>query len=158
MAKRILDFLMALLGLLVLAAPMVFMAALVKLCSRGPIFYGSKRCGRGGAIFTLWKFRTMRADAGANGPLVTARGDPRITWLGGFLRKTKLDELPQLWNVLLGDISLVGPRPEAPNYVQLEDDRWREILSVRPGITGLATLEFTDEEAILEGADDPERE
>jgi lipopolysaccharide/colanic/teichoic acid biosynthesis glycosyltransferase len=103
--------------------------------------------GRGGETFLIYKLRTMRAVSG--GALVTASGDDRITAVGRFLRKTKLDELPQLWNVVRGDMSLVGPRPEVPRYVNLDDPLWREVLSVRPGLTDPVTLELKDEESVL---------
>ena len=156
MLKRAFDFVASLAGLLVLSVPMGLVAALVRLTSDGPALYGSKRCGKGGRLFTLWKFRTMERGAEAKGPGVTAAGDPRVTRLGALLRRSKIDELPQLWNVLKGDMSLVGPRPEAPEFVRPDDETWREVLSARPGITDLATLEFTAEEEVLAGAGDPE--
>jgi lipopolysaccharide/colanic/teichoic acid biosynthesis glycosyltransferase len=135
---------------LVLFAPVVAIAGLlIWASSRGPIFFRQERVGRFGKPFLIYKLRTMRN--ASNGALVTARGDGRITPVGRVLRKTKLDELPQLWNVLRGDMSLVGPRPEVPRYVNLDDARWREALSVRPGITDPVTLELKDEESMLAG-------
>jgi lipopolysaccharide/colanic/teichoic acid biosynthesis glycosyltransferase len=111
--------------------------------------------GLGGKLFTLYKLRTMRVSSA--GPQVTARGDTRITPVGRFLRRSKLDELPQLWNVVRGDLSLVGPRPEVPGYVDLEHPVWKRVLAVRPGITDPVTLTLRNEEALLAGAEDPER-
>jgi lipopolysaccharide/colanic/teichoic acid biosynthesis glycosyltransferase len=146
---RPVEFVVAALGL-ILCAPVVAVAGLlVGASSRGPIFFRQERVGRGGKTFVIYKLRTMRN--ASNGALVTARGDGRITPVGRILRKTKLDELPQLWNVLRGDMSLVGPRPEVPRYVNLDDALWREALTVRPGITDPVTLELKDEESILAG-------
>jgi lipopolysaccharide/colanic/teichoic acid biosynthesis glycosyltransferase len=111
------------------------------------VIFRQKRVGRQGQVFVLYKLRTMRMVDG--GPQVTARGDERVTWLGRVLRRTKVDELPELWNVLKGDMSLVGPRPEVPRYVDLEDERWRLVLSSRPGLTDPVTLSLRNEEALL---------
>jgi len=153
---RPIEFVTAALGL-VLSAPVVTVAGLmIRAFSRGPILFRQERVGRGGRTFVLYKLRTMRPSA--DGPQVTARGDDRITPVGRILRKTKLDELPQLWNVLRGDMSLVGPRPEVPRYVNLEDPLWVETLRVRPGITDPVTLKLKDEESLLAGfGGDPER-
>ena len=141
---------------LVLASPVIALAGLlVRATSAGPVFFRQARIGRGGKPFTLWKLRTMRISEG--GPQVTARGDARVTPVGRALRRTKLDELPQLWNVVAGDMSFVGPRPEVPRYVDAGDSRWARVLSVRPGITDPVTLELADEESLLAGASDPER-
>jgi lipopolysaccharide/colanic/teichoic acid biosynthesis glycosyltransferase len=129
-------------------------AALVKLSSPGPIFFRQTRVGRGGRPFEIIKFRTMRLES--TGPEVTTAGDARITPIGRFLRKTKLDELPELLNVLRGDLSLVGPRPEVPRYVALYPAGDREFLQrFRPGITDPATIRFRNEESILARAEDP---
>ena len=122
-------------------------ALAVALTSPGPILFRHERIGLRGRRFRLLKFRTMRQ--GATGLEVTAADDGRITRVGRLLRRTKLDELPQLWNLLRGDMSFVGPRPEVPRYVQLQDPRWREILSFRPGLTDPATLRFRDEEVLM---------
>jgi lipopolysaccharide/colanic/teichoic acid biosynthesis glycosyltransferase len=128
----------------------------VVLTSSGPVFFRQERVGRGGRVFRLVKLRTMQVDT--SGPQLTASGDPRVTTVGRFLRKTKLDELPQLWNVLRGEMSFVGPRPEVPRYVDLEDPLWREVLTVRPGITDPVTVFLRDEEAVLaEAPGDRER-
>jgi lipopolysaccharide/colanic/teichoic acid biosynthesis glycosyltransferase len=122
-------------------------AAAVALSSRGPVLFRQKRMGQGGREFVLVKFRTMRATGG--GPKVTAGGDARITTVGRFLRKTKLDELPELWNVVTGDMALVGPRPEVPDYVDLDDPLWCEVLSARPGLTDPTTIALRNEEEVL---------
>jgi lipopolysaccharide/colanic/teichoic acid biosynthesis glycosyltransferase len=142
---------------LVLCAPVVAVAGLIiRASSRGPALFSQERVGKGGKTFLIYKLRTMRA--GSGGALVTASGDDRITGVGRFLRKTKLDELPQLWNIVRGDMSLVGPRPEVPRYVNLDDPLWREVLSVRPGLTDPVTLELKDEESVLAQVDgDQER-
>ena len=130
-------------------------AALVKASSPGPVLFRQQRIGRGGKPFELWKFRTMRV--GGTGPQITADGDRRITRIGRILRKTKLDELPELFNVLRGDLSLVGPRPEVAKYVALYPEAERAFLQrFRPGITDPATVRFRNEEDILARAPDPE--
>jgi lipopolysaccharide/colanic/teichoic acid biosynthesis glycosyltransferase len=133
-------------GLLVASPILLFSAAAIALTSKGPVLFRQQRVGRGGELFTLVKFRTMRPSKGLS---VTARDDPRITGIGRLLRRTKLDELPELWNVLRGDLSLVGPRPEVPDYVDRESPDWREILRVRPGITDPVTLRLRDEESLM---------
>jgi lipopolysaccharide/colanic/teichoic acid biosynthesis glycosyltransferase len=120
------------------------------------VFYRQERVGQGGRRFKIWKYRTMVVDADKLGPAVTKDGDPRITRVGRFLRKSKLDELPQLFNVLVGEMSLVGPRPEVPKYVDLYKAEQREILKLKPGITELATLKFRQEEELLGRAEDVE--
>ena len=153
---RPVELAVALGGLAVLSPLLVLSAALVAITSGLPVLFRHERMGRGGRPFVMYKFRSMRT--GAPGPAVTAGGDPRITRIGRFLRKTKLDELPELWNVVTGDMSFVGPRPEATRYVDLSDARWQRVLSVRPGITDPTTLSLIDEEALLASAPgDPER-
>jgi lipopolysaccharide/colanic/teichoic acid biosynthesis glycosyltransferase len=155
--KRFVDLALAL-PALVAATPLVAaLAAAVKLGSRGPAFYAQRRVGRGGRPLVLYKLRTMHVDADRVGPHVTAAGDPRVTRLGRVLRRSKLDELPQLWHVVRGDMSLVGPRPEAERYVSSYRPEWRHLLDVRPGITDLASLVFRDEETLLARASDRER-
>jgi lipopolysaccharide/colanic/teichoic acid biosynthesis glycosyltransferase len=154
-AKGTVDFTLSLV-LLVLTAPLVlFAVALVKLTSRGPAFYSQTRVGRNGLLYAIYKIRTMAHNCESRtGPRWSVPGDPRITRVGRFLRKTHLDELPQLWNVLRGEMSLVGPRPERPEFVmQLEQiiPRYRERLSVHPGVTGLAQIQLppdTDLESV----------
>jgi lipopolysaccharide/colanic/teichoic acid biosynthesis glycosyltransferase len=134
--------------------PVLAVLALVVLCGDGPpVFFGQTRVGRKGKPFRIWKFRTMRA--GSPGMAITAAGDPRVTRAGAVLRRCKLDELPQLFNVLKGDMSLVGPRPEVPEYVRLEAPIWQAVLQVRPGVTDLATLLYRDEEKLLGASEDP---
>jgi lipopolysaccharide/colanic/teichoic acid biosynthesis glycosyltransferase len=156
MLKRTFDILASLLGLAVLAPFGLFVALAIKLDSRGPVFFRQLRVGRNFCPFRIYKFRTMVADAPARGGQLTAGADPRITRVGRRLRKFKIDELPQLINVLVGDMSLVGPRPEVPKYVELFADDYRDILSVRPGITDPASVKYRDENEILATAADPE--
>jgi lipopolysaccharide/colanic/teichoic acid biosynthesis glycosyltransferase len=145
------DAALAATALLLLAPLLVLVAAGVRLTSRGPVLFRQDRVGRGGRPFTMLKFRSMRASAG--GPQLTVRGDFRVTPFGRFLRWTKLDELPELWNVLLGDMSLVGPRPEVPTYVDLAHPAWREVLSARPGVTDPVTATLRNEEDLLAAVD-----
>ena len=157
MLKRIFDFLAALLGLILLSPLFVITSLLIK-TDKGPVLFKQPRAGRNGKVFNIYKFRSMVPDAHKLGAMVTAEHDPRITKVGKILRKTKLDELPQLFNVLKGDMSLVGPRPEVPYYVNQWPEQDRNILlSVRPGITDYATFLYNDEQAELAKADDPER-
>lgn len=152
--KRALDLAVAL-PLLALLSPLLAVLALaVKLDSAGPFLFRQVRVGRGGRPFRILKLRTMRV--GAVGAAVTARGDARVTAVGRFLRRWKLDELPQLWNVVVGDMSLVGPRPEVPRYVERFPEDYARILRVRPGVTDLAAIVYRDEEAVLAAAPDPE--
>jgi lipopolysaccharide/colanic/teichoic acid biosynthesis glycosyltransferase len=157
MAKRLFDIVLSLL-LLVLLAPLLAATALaVRLDSPGPALYRQQRVGRHGVPFTLLKFRSMHA--GAGGLPLTVGADARITRVGRWLRSSRLDELPQLVNVLRGDMSLVGPRPEVPRYVALYPAALRErALAVRPGLTDPASLAYIDEAALLAAAADPERE
>lgn len=137
-------------ALVVLTPVFVALALGVRLSSSGPVLFRQVRVGRGGKSFTMLKFRTMRV--GGRGPQITTAGDDRITRFGGVLRKTKLDELPELWNVLRGDMSIVGPRPEVPSYVDLRDPAWREVLRSRPGITDPVTVSLRSEEDVLASA------
>jgi lipopolysaccharide/colanic/teichoic acid biosynthesis glycosyltransferase len=141
------------------ALPVLFgIAAAVKLDSPGPVFFGHERVGRHGRRFRTWKFRTMEQGAKDKGVEITAGGDPRVTRIGRLLRATKLDELPQLLNVLAGEMSLVGPRPEVAKYVEIFQQDYDVILSVRPGITDEASIAFRQEEQVLAAAQDPQRE
>jgi lipopolysaccharide/colanic/teichoic acid biosynthesis glycosyltransferase len=151
--KRTLDVTLSLILLLVAAPILVAVALAIRLTSRGPILHVGERVGLGGKTFGMYKFRSMREASDASAPAVTANDDPRITRLGRALRVTKLDELPQLVNVLQGQMSLVGPRPEAPTYIELYGAAAREILSVPPGITGPTQLHFIDEERLLAGGE-----
>lgn len=151
--KRLFDVTAAALGLLVLSPLLIVIAVMIKVQDGGPVFYKAKRVGLHGSIFKLFKFRTMVMNADKIGAVITVQNDPRVTKIGRFLRKTKLDELPQLLNVLLGDMSLVGPRPEDPSYVALYTEDQKGILSVRPGITSAASLTYRNEEQLLAGPD-----
>ena len=154
--KRVFDIVVASLGLFLLFPFLLVVALLIKLDSRGPVFFRQERMGRGFRPFFIYKFRTMLQDAPLKGSGVTFAGDPRITLVGRFLRKTKIDELPQLINVVRGEMSLVGPRPEVRQYVELLREEYEEILKIRPGITDLASLEYRDEEAVLGQSENPE--
>jgi lipopolysaccharide/colanic/teichoic acid biosynthesis glycosyltransferase len=156
MLKRSFDILLSLAMLLVLSPLLLPIAALVLAFDGLPIFFSQTRVGQNFRPFRIWKFRTMcNAQEGES---ITSFGDPRITRIGKMLRSTKLDELPQLWNVLIGDMSFVGPRPELPEFVEAFRERYTRILQVRPGITDPASILFVDEEMILAKADDPKRE
>lgn len=156
--KRVFDVLAAGTGLLLLAPLLLAVAAWVRLDSPGPVFYRQERVGRGGRPFHIHKFRTMRFEPHGGGPQITVGGDARITRAGRFLRRSKLDELAQLIDVLQGTMSLVGPRPEVPRYVALYPAALRaKVLAVRPGITDFASLAFRDENERLAAAADPER-
>ena len=156
MLKRAFDVVVSILGLIVLSPVLLFIALAVKIGSPGPVLYRARRVGRGGEEFALLKYRSMVVDAASIGPAVTGQGDPRVTPVGRALRRTKMDELPQLINVLRGEMSLVGPRPEDPRYVAIYTPEQRRVLDVRPGITGLASLRYRNEEAVLSGGD-PEK-
>ncbi len=155
--KRLFDFVTAALALILLLPLLVIIAVFVKATSPGPVFYSGKRVGCRGIIFSMHKFRTMVVDAENLGGSCTGAADPRITRTGGCLRRYKLDELPQLFNVLLGEMSLVGPRPEVEEYVRLFTPEERAILGVRPGITDWASIWDWDEAQTLAGSADPER-
>jgi lipopolysaccharide/colanic/teichoic acid biosynthesis glycosyltransferase len=157
MLKRLFDFTASLAGLILLSPLLVATMLAIRLESSGPAFFLQERVGLGGKRFRIIKFRTMRQNAPAEGPQITIGKDPRITPIGHTLRKFKLDELPQLINVLKGEMSLVGPRPEVPAYMARYSPEQRAIiLSVRPGITDFAAIEFSDEAEILAEASDPE--
>lgn len=154
--RRLLDLCVGVPALL-LSAPLVsVLAVCVRLDSRGSAFFVQQRVGRGRKTFQLYKLRTMIPHASTVGPLVTAAGDPRVTRVGSLLRASKLDELPQLWNVVRGDMSLVGPRPETERYARHYRPEWEQVFSVRPGITSEASIVFRHEESLLSGAPDRE--
>lgn len=155
--RRSIDLAVALSGLITACPVLLAAAAAIKLESPGPLIYRSVRVGMEHRNFYLLKLRTMCIDQDPKGPQVTSAKDERITRVGRFLRKTKIDEIPQLLNVILGDISLVGPRPEAPKYVDLFPKEYEKILHVKPGLSDQATLKFIDEEDILAKSEDPER-
>lgn len=151
--KRIFDILASFAGLVILSPVILIIAILIIIRMPGPVFFCQKRVGRNGKLFTLFKFRTMTVEN--SGSAITVKGDNRITPLGARLRKYKLDELPELWNVLKGDMSFVGPRPDVPGYADNLKGKERDVLKLRPGITGPATLKYSNEEEILASVPDP---
>jgi lipopolysaccharide/colanic/teichoic acid biosynthesis glycosyltransferase len=153
MLKRAFDILASTIGIVILSPVLVLIALVVRLNSTGPAFYRAIRIGQGGKPFKLYKFRSMIVDAERKGPGITSVQDDRITSVGRYLRRTKLDELPQLINVLRGEMSLVGPRPEDPRYVERYTPEQRAILQHRPGITSMASLTYRNEEQLLSGPD-----
>lgn len=157
MVRRAFDATAAALGLVALSPLFAGIAVAIRIDSPGPVFFRQERVGRFGRTFRVYKFRTMREDAAGGGRQLTVGGDPRITRVGSFLRRYKLDEFPQLLNVLAGDMALVGPRPEVPRYVAHYSERQRRVLQVRPGVTDPASIEYRDENDRLAEADDPER-
>ena len=157
MAKRLFDIIISSLLLIFLAPFLILIAIAVGVTSPGGVFYKQKRVGKGGAEFLMWKFRTMAPGSDKKGLLTVGANDARITKIGYYLRKLKLDELPQLFNVLAGDMSLVGPRPEVKKYTDLYNTRQRKVLNVRPGITDWASIEFSNENEILAQYPDPEK-
>ena len=149
MVKRLFDIIFSFAGLLVLSPLFVVVALLIKLDSKGPVFFRHKRIGKDFRPFGVFKFRTMVAGSDQRGPNVTVGWDERITKIGRLLRKTKVDELPQLLNVLKGEMSLVGPRPEVKEYVELYEAEYRRLLTIRPGITDPASIQYSAEESVL---------
>jgi len=152
--KRLFDFITSLIGLIVLFPIFIIISLLVKISSEGPVFFVQKRIGRNCKIFQMVKFRSMTVIQNSNST-ISVKGDVRITNFGAFLRKFKLDELPELWNVLIGDMSLVGPRPDVCGYADNLIGEDRKILELRPGITGVASLKYYDEEDVLATQDNP---
>lgn len=155
--KRAFDVIMSGLGLVFLSPLFLFLAIWIKCDSPGPVFYRQVRVGRYGRDFKVFKFRSMRQDADKSGLITVGGHDPRVTRSGYYIRKYKLDELPQLINVFIGDMSLVGPRPEVRKYVDLYTPEQLHVLDVRPGITSLASIRYRNENEIIATADDPER-
>lgn len=153
--KRIIDFLFSLVGLTILIVPFAIIALLIKMRMPGPIFFIQKRVGKDGVLFKLFKFRTMSVASGKTSGSFDAGDSSRITPLGRVLRKTKMDELPQLINVLIGDMSIVGPRPEVQQWTQIFPDQWKIVHSMRPGITDNASIMFRNEEEILANSENP---
>lgn len=154
--KRTFDIIISALSLLLLLPIFVIIAIAIKCSSKGDVYFRQERVGKGGKPFKIFKFRTMVSDAENKGLQITVGADARITKVGKFLRKTKIDELPQLINVLVGSMSLVGPRPEVPKYVNMYDDVQRNVLLVRPGITELASIVYRNENELLAKSDNPE--
>lgn len=155
--KRCFDIFFSFLGILLLLWLFLIIAIAIKGSSKGPVLFKQERVGKNAKTFKIWKFRSMVVNAEAKGMQITTDGDNRITEVGKFIRKTKIDELPQLFNVLSGKMSFVGPRPEVPKYVALYSDEQLRVLTVKPGITDLASIEFRNENDLLDGDDDPER-
>jgi len=155
MGKRIFDITASISGLLILTPLLLLIAVLIKIKMNGPVIFSQERMGRFGKLFTIYKFRTMVL--AHNGSMVSVRGESRITPLGKVLRKYKLDELPELWNVVKGDMSFVGPRPDMPYLYENLNKEEKKILELRPGITGPASLRYSNEEELLAGVEDPER-
>lgn len=156
MAKRLFDIISSGIGLLCLAPVFVIMAIWIKLDSRGPVFYRQTRVGRYGRDFRIFKFRSMRVGSDKGRQITVGERDPRITRSGYFIRRYKIDELPQLINVFLGDMSIVGPRPEVRKYVDLYSEEQRKVFQVRPGITDLASIKYSNENELLSQVDDPD--
>jgi lipopolysaccharide/colanic/teichoic acid biosynthesis glycosyltransferase len=154
--KRMFDILASAIGLLALSPLFIIVAVLIKLTSLGPVLYFQTRVGREGILFRIAKFRSMQHNAEQIGSSITWSGDVRVTGVGNVLRFLKIDELPQLWNVLKGEMSFVGPRPELPAHVRFYDARQRRVLAVRPGITDLASIKYRHEERLLRTSPDPE--
>lgn len=155
--KRLFDIIVSLLVIILILIPMIFISIAIKLDSKGPVFYKQERLGRGKKAFYIIKFRTMRVGADKNLDNLTVKNDPRITKVGGFLRKWKIDELPQFFNVLIGHMSLVGPRPETPKMVDLYHSYYDVIFAVRPGITDYASIEFRNESQYYNSIEDSEK-
>ncbi|MCR1849943.1 MAG: sugar transferase [Paraclostridium sordellii] len=154
--KRTFDIVASFIGLILLSPILIIIAVFIKLDSKGPVFFKQKRVGKNKQIFEIYKFRTMVIDAEKLGKQITVGNDNRITKIGKFIRKCKLDELPQLINVLKGEMSLVGPRPEVPKYVELYDVYQEQVLLVQPGITDYASIEFRNENELLGKSKNPE--
>lgn len=155
--KRIFDLFLSFIGIIILLPFYIIISLLILLSGKGGILYKQERVGRNGVIFKVFKFRTMRPDSFSKGALTVGSRDPRITAIGYYLRKYKLDELPQLFNVLFGDMSFVGPRPEVKKYTDLYTIEQKKVLSVRPGITDYASIKFRNENDLLAESDDPEK-
>lgn len=155
--KRCFDITASFFGILFLLIPFAAVAVAVKCSSRGPVFFRQVRVGKNGREFRIYKFRTMVADAEKKGMQITVGSDSRVTGIGRVLRKTKVDELPQLFNVFAGQMSFVGPRPEVPHYVDMYSDYQKNVLRIKPGITELASIVYRDENDVLAKSEDPER-
>lgn len=157
MMIRFFDILGSVVPGIILSPVLLVVYVLIRMESKGGGFYSQERIGKDGKPFNLWKFRSMRTGADKGSQITIGEHDSRITRMGYFIRKYKIDELPQLWNVLVGDMSLVGPRPEVAKYVNLYTEEQRKVLSVRPGITDWASIEYVDENTILGQAADPDK-
>jgi len=155
--KRLFDIFFSFIGLIILFIPFIIISLIIIIDSRGGVFYKQVRVGKDGKDFKLFKFRSMRTNADKSGLLTVGGRDNRITKVGYYIRKYKVDELPQLINVFIGDMSLVGPRPEVRKYVDMYNDQQLKVLSVKPGITDYASIEYSNENEILGKAEDPEK-
>lgn len=155
--KRCFDIFWSFIGITMLSWLFLIVALAIKCTSKGPVLFKQERVGKNGKTFKIWKFRSMVVNAEAKGMQITTDGDNRITKVGKFIRKTKIDELPQFFNVLSGKMSFVGPRPEVPKYVTMYNEEQRKVLSVKPGITDLASIEFRNENDLLDASENPER-
>lgn len=155
--KRLFDIFFSFIGLIILSPFLIIIALIILLGSKGGAFYKQVRVGKDGQDFELFKFRSMRPDSDKKGLLTVGGRDPRVTRIGYFIRKYKIDEFPQLLNVLMGDMSLVGPRPEVRKYVDLYTEEQKKVLSVKPGMTDYASIEYSNENELLAKASDPER-
>jgi lipopolysaccharide/colanic/teichoic acid biosynthesis glycosyltransferase len=155
--KRVFDILFSFIGIIILLPVYIIISLLIIIDSKGGILYKQERTGKGDEIFKVFKFRTMRPDSFSKGALTVGSRDPRITNVGYYLRKYKLDELPQLFNVLFGDMSFVGPRPEVKKYTDLYNQAQKKVLTVRPGITDYASIKFRNENDLLSVSDNPEQ-
>ena len=155
--KRVFDVLFSFIGIIILLPVYIIISLLIIIDSKGGILYKQERTGKGDEIFKVFKFRTMRPDSFSKGALTVGSRDPRITKVGYYLRKYKLDELPQLFNVLFGDMSFVGPRPEVKKYTDLYNQAQKKVLTVRPGITDYASIKFRNENDLLSVSDNPEQ-
>lgn len=153
---RIFDVILSFIGLVILSPLLLFVYLLIRLESKGGGFYAQERIGKGNKPFRLYKFRSMRIGSDKKGLITVGEKDSRITKMGYFVRRYKIDELPQLWNVLKGDMSLVGPRPEVKKYTDLYDEEQKKVLSVKPGITDWASIKYVDENRILGEAENPD--
>jgi lipopolysaccharide/colanic/teichoic acid biosynthesis glycosyltransferase len=158
MAKRCFDIISSLIVLLLFSPFFIIIVVLILIDSRGGVFFRQTRVGKGGKHFLLYKFRTMRPGSESKGQITVGNRDSRITTVGYFLRKFKLDEFPQLINVIKGDMSVVGPRPEVPKYVEMYTQEQKQVLSVRPGLTDFASLDYINENELLAIAENPEEE
>lgn len=154
--KRLFDIIASFCGIITTGIFLVIIAFIIKVTSPGPILFKQNRVGKDGKLFQILKFRTMIVNAESMGKQITIGNDNRITKVGHFIRKYKIDELPQLFNVLIGDMSMVGPRPEVPNYVELYNENQRKVLKVKPGITDLASIRYRNENELLGNSENPE--
>ena len=155
--KRLFDICASAFGILILTVPFIIVSIAIKIESKGPVIFKQERVGLNGKHFKIWKFRSMVVNAESKGLQITSKEDCRVTKVGKIIRKLKIDELAQLFNVLFGQMSFVGPRPEVPKYVEMYTEEQRKVLSVKPGITDLASIEYCDENNLLDSSEDPEK-